>query len=113
MRMIIIHGQPVSVNHYKRIGRGRLYTTKSCRDWMRTIKYACVSEKPVLGRLAVYLHFMFNNCRRRDIDNYIKPVLDACNKKLWNDDSQIDELNITWLTAKCSAPGVVIHWGEI
>ena len=46
---------------------------------------------------------------RPDVDNYAKSVLDASNKILWDDDSQIIHLHITklWAPTKCP-PQIII-----
>lgn len=48
---------------------------------------------------------------RPDIDNYIKLVLDACNKFLWADDSQICELKA--VKQYNDKPGILICVQEI
>lgn len=47
---------------------------------------------------------------RPDVDNYAKSVLDASNKILWDDDSQITHLLISklWTPTKCP-PQIIIY----
>jgi Holliday junction resolvase RusA-like endonuclease len=47
---------------------------------------------------------------RPDVDNYAKSVLDASNKILWDDDSQITHLFISklWTPTKCP-PQIIIY----
>jgi Holliday junction resolvase RusA-like endonuclease len=45
---------------------------------------------------------------RPDVDNYAKSVLDASNKILWDDDSQIIHLHITKLWTPTACPPQII-----
>lgn len=49
------------------------------------------------SRVAVYIWLNWGDNRRRDIDNFAKPILDATTESftVWNDDSQVDHLSIT------------------
>jgi crossover junction endodeoxyribonuclease RusA len=47
------------------------------------------------GRLSVWITAYPPDRRTRDLDNVLKALLDACtHAKLWDDDSQIDELHV-------------------
>lgn len=46
------------------------------------------------GSLEVRIWLYFKDKRKRDIDNYNKGILDAMTNIVYNDDSQIEELNI-------------------
>ena len=48
---------------------------------------------PLDARYSVTVRAVFNDARKRDIDNVQKQLLDACNGVAWNDDSQVDELH--------------------
>lgn len=43
---------------------------------------------------SLVLTFFFKDCRKRDVDNFNKLVLDAGTGTLWEDDSLIDDLHI-------------------
>ena len=45
-----------------------------------------------IGRFGVRCLFAQKNSQRRDIDNMLKLVLDACNKLVWADDTQVTEI---------------------
>jgi crossover junction endodeoxyribonuclease RusA len=47
-----------------------------------------------LAPCAVTARVYWPNARRRDLDNVIKVALDAMNKTVWNDDSQVVELHV-------------------
>lgn len=51
---------------------------------------------PCVGRLHVRIVLHAPDKRKRDIDNYVKGLLDALtHAQVWGDDSQIDELLVT------------------
>ena len=50
--------------------------------------------KPLANGLKVRIRLYFKDKRKRDIDNYNKGILDAMTNIVYNDDSQIEELNI-------------------
>ena len=50
--------------------------------------------KPLASSLEVRIWLYFKDKRKRDIDNYNKGILDAMTNIAYNDDSQIEELNI-------------------
>lgn len=94
MMKIIIHDTPPSTQHiYAPNGKGGLYLKdpKMKLYWMNQIKRQW-NEKPIKTPLSVIIEFIFTDKRRRDLDNYLKIILDSCNKVVWNDDSQIVEL---------------------
>jgi Holliday junction resolvase RusA-like endonuclease len=43
----------------------------------------------------VTITLYFKGKRRRDIDNYLKPLIDALKDQLFEDDSMIEELIVT------------------
>lgn len=46
-------------------------------------------KAPLEGKIAVNIQFVFNDKRRRDIDNLIKSILDGMNGIAYKDDSQV------------------------
>ena len=44
--------------------------------------------------LKVRIRLYFKDKRKRDIDNYNKAILDSMTKIIYEDDSQIEELNV-------------------
>lgn len=100
---------PPSVNHYKRVGRltttknGKIYqprvnssaTTRFYYEvWMkvRGMKIEGLGEADIHLDLEVYPP----DKKKRDIDNILKPTIDALmNSGLFKDDSQISRLVVT------------------
>lgn len=50
--------------------------------------------KPLVNSLKVHIRLYFKDKRKRDIDNYNKAILDSMTKIIYEDDSQIEELNV-------------------
>lgn len=68
--------------------RGREY-----RD--QVIRAARGDGEPLAGRLRVTVFAWVPDARKRDLDNLLKPLLDACTHAgVWVDDSQIIDLRI-------------------
>jgi crossover junction endodeoxyribonuclease RusA len=104
---------PPSVNSYWRNvvikGRPRTLISEAGRQYKATIfgevveQRACAAVAPD-ARIAVYVLFKMPDRRRRDIDNYLKSLLDAITEaRVWLDDSQIDLLTIE--RGEVEAPG--------
>jgi len=88
---------PPSVNHYwGQRGKAR-YIGKKGKEFRLAVAEACALQgvSALEGRLAVHVSLWPPDKRRRDIDNPIKALLDACEHAgCFIDDSQIDELRI-------------------
>lgn len=103
---------PPSLNTYYRSLRhgpmaGRVLKSRIGRQFDREASYALAAQgcprKPLRGRLRVEVQAAPPDGRRRDLDNLLKPVLDALTDgHIWLDDSQVDDLRIIRLD---SIPG--------
>lgn len=88
--------QPPSVNHYAKKGNGRVFLSAKTRAF-KAVAAASVGKHPAPSpaRLAGEFVFCFGDKRRRDLDNYLKVLLDvlqACGVFL--DDSQFDAITL-------------------
>lgn len=90
---------PPTVNsYYSKTQRG-IYISKKGRQFREQCAQDCV-EQSAYGllldqRLTVDVILYPLDRRTRDLDNYMKGLLDALTQaKVWEDDSQIDNLNI-------------------
>ena len=88
---------PPTINHYYTIARGRKVLSK----WARVYKQQCAVElilqdapKNITARLEVNIDAYPPDKRKRDLDNIIKPLLDAIQDYGMFDDEQIDILRI-------------------
>lgn len=95
---------PISINSYKMpIVKGRIAVmtlTKRGRQYHHDVMQAVMDQlgripRPFLGRLRIAIELRPPDRRVRDIDNSIKTLLDSLTfAKVWQDDSQLDELTI-------------------
>lgn len=94
---------PPSVNHYWRhilMGKSiRALISKRGREYRDEALRACcvqhATNANINGRLAVTVHLCPPTRHKRDLDNYVKALLDALtHANVWGDDEQIDRLVI-------------------
>ena len=69
--------------------KGKIFE-KTARSELKN-QFRC---KPLAGSLEVRIWLYFKDKRKRDIDNYNKAILDSMTEIVYEDDSQIEELNI-------------------
>jgi len=83
---------PPSVNHYYRRVGARTLISRAGREFRRRVARILATHRlaPAVGRLAVTVEVYPPDRRRRDIDNLLKAVLDACQHGgAFPDDSRI------------------------
>lgn len=89
---------PPTVNSYYGYTRGIKYITKGGRLFRERCEKDLVEQNAIvrLGhRINVEVVLFPPDGRRRDLDNHMKALLDACTVAgLWEDDSLIDQLTI-------------------
>ena len=69
-------------------------------------------RKPLDNGLKVHISLYFKDKRKRDIDNYNKAILDSMTEIVYEDDSQIEELNVKKLVG-CGFNKVEIELEEL
>ena len=93
---------PPSMNHYwRRVGsrtlvsrRGREFQAEVC--WAASEQYSL--PQPLSGPLSIKVDVQAPDRRRRDLDNLLKPLLDALtHAAVWEDDSQVHRIEIAWV----------------
>lgn len=90
---------PPSVNHYWMListGKGgRKVLGKKGRDFREQVIEQLKGSVPLEGRLSIKIIATPPDKRRRDLDNILKPTLDALEHAgVYSDDNQIDEIHI-------------------
>lgn len=83
---------PPSINHYYRRVGARTLISRAGREFRRRVGRILAARRlpPAVGRLAVTVEVYPPDRRRRDIDNLLKAVLDACEHGgAFPDDSRI------------------------
>lgn len=97
--IIIYLPWPPTVNSYYSAGQGKVrYISAKGRVFRDQVAQAIAEQAPGLtlaDRLYVEVVLHPPDRRTRDLDNYMKALLDALTHSgLWEDDSQIDQLSI-------------------
>lgn len=97
---IVLHlPWPPTVNSYYKVTRhGQRYLDKKVRAFRAVVDEAMNEQAPGLvldDRLFLEVYLFPPDKRKRDLDNYMKGLLDSVTEaKLWIDDSLIDQLHI-------------------
>lgn len=93
MRLVLPY--PPTANHsYANAGRKRILT-ESARNFRQVVAWEVVAKraKPLAGAVSVTIFLHPPDKRIRDIDNPVKPLLDALTKAgVWTDDSVVKRL---------------------
>lgn len=88
---------PPTVNHYWGQSGKHRFIGKKGVEFRKAVAEACLDEnvQALDGPLSVHVALFPPDKRKRDIDNVLKPLLDACEHAgcFWND-NQISELHI-------------------
>ena len=107
---------PPTVNTYYAVVRGRKILSKKGRAFKKSAKESLMVQKcpkAQTGRIEVNIEASPPDRRKRDIDNLVKPILDALTDYgAWEDDAQVDVLRVR--RRKIEKPGYVrVHISEI
>jgi len=88
---------PPSANSYIRHSRGGHFPTKKAREFRTAVAeiVAAMGIKPLATRLQVTMRVFPPSRQKRDLDNSIKPALDALQHAgCFPDDEAIDEIHV-------------------
>ena len=108
---------PQSVNHYYKQTRsgGHKYLPKVVHQYREQVCEAIHQQAPTLRinkPMRVNCELYPPDLRKRDLDNYMKGLLDAVSYTgLWTDDALIDQLNI-YRGEKVKSGLVIMHIGN-
>ena len=88
---------PPSVNHYWGQSGKNKFLGKKGKEFRIAVAEACLDAEVVAleGRLSLHVSLYPPDRRKRDVDNVLKPLLDAMEQAgCFENDNQIDELHI-------------------
>jgi crossover junction endodeoxyribonuclease RusA len=90
---------PPTINSYYKMTRaGQRYLDKSVRAFRAAVAESINEQAPGLclyDPLFMEVYLFMPDRRKRDVDNYMKGLLDALTEAgLWEDDSLVDQLHI-------------------
>jgi crossover junction endodeoxyribonuclease RusA len=97
---------PPTANTNVRHARGGHFLTAKHKNFRAEVAVLIMGSKPLQGRLAITINAFPPDRRARDLDNLVKPILDALQHGgLYASDSAIDDLRIV----RCG----IKHKGEV
>ena len=86
---------PPSINNYWRANGRMRFISKAGRIFRDEVIATVRPDKPLTGRLSVYIEAIPPTARSYDLDNLLKPTLDALQHAgVFENDNQIDQLRI-------------------
>ena len=89
---------PPSMNTYWRRNGHQYFIAKAGQAFRTEVAARCLASgvRPLSGQVAMTVTLVPGDKRRRDIDNVLKPLLDALTHGgAWADDSQVKRLLVT------------------
>ncbi len=105
---IFVNQVPPSVNHSYRAYRGRVVLSARARAFKQLVADAAPEGfAPLVGPIKLTVVFRFKDKRKRDLDNYLKVLLDSLKGLYFHDDDQVYGLSVEKRIG-CSAEGVEI-----
>lgn len=97
MTTISLYTKPVPINQKNSVIRGRVYLSKKYREAKNDLKeeVAVQYDGELLEEdLCLNVLFYFGDRRRRDIDAYLKIIMDSMEGIVYKDDVQVNELHV-------------------
>lgn len=97
MNKILLKTKPIPLNALYRAYNGRYLLSKLGRETKIALEWEVRSQwqsNPLKTDVIVNLILYFGDKRKRDIDAYLKVLLDSMNNIVYRDDSQIKELHV-------------------
>ena len=89
---------PPSINHYWRRWQNRTLLSAAGRQYKVDVQADVLQTlglvKPLTGRIGVSIELYRKDRRAYDVDNYAKSVLDSLTGVLFEDDGQVDWLQV-------------------
>jgi len=86
---------PISVNRCYRTSNNKVYKSKALCDFEKKVDdiFENLEHVEMLkGNLAADITFELKSCRKRDLDNMLKSLLDNLESRIFENDNQIYEI---------------------
>lgn len=105
MRLELDH-KPLSYYSYLKQNSFRKYITKNGKEYKKLLQDTMremmerEDESILEGDVFCYIELHFNNKRKNDVDNFVKPILDCYSGICYNDDRQVVELLVRKFVGK-------------
>ena len=96
-RCLVLRTKPIPLNQKFFISRGRNILSKKYRETKEALALETKSQwkgAPLKAKLTVNIVLYFGDKRHRDIDAYLKILLDSMEGIVYEDDEQIVELHV-------------------
>ena len=97
MKTITLTTKPVPVNQKYSVIRGKMFLSKTYRDTKEAMQWEVKSQwkgEPLAEEVSLNVMFYYGDNRKRDIDAYLKILLDSMSDIVYTDDSLITELHV-------------------
>jgi len=105
--LVLTLPSPGSANRHTRTGHGRVYKPKAVREYQASAGWAMASCPKIPGDVSVDVTW-FRERRSGDVDNKLKPLLDALKDVAFGDDAKVAELSIRRIDSPEVRPCMVV-----
>ena len=106
---------PPSVNHYWIQTKNRRFISKEGKEFKKELNLIAKSKikTPLKGKVGLNITVILPNKRRRDVDNFLKPILDGLNNAAYVDDYQVYKLSIKKTVSRNKEAKTIIEVYEV
>lgn len=97
MKKIILKTKPIPINQKYGVMNGRMLLQKKYRDTKEAMTWETKGQwqnEPMEGDVALNVLFYYGDKRKRDIDTYLKILLDSMEGIVYKNDCQINEMHV-------------------
>lgn len=97
MKTLTLKTKPIPVNQRNTVIRGKVFLSKIYRETKEALQWEVQSQhkgEPQEGDVTLNIMFYYGDKRKRDIDAYLKILLDAMSGIVYGDDSQVTEMHL-------------------
>ena len=105
--LVLTMPSPGSANRHSRTGKGRVYKPKAVREYQTAAGWAMASCPKIMGDVSVDVTW-YRERRVGDVDNKLKPLLDALKDVAFGDDAKVAALSIRRIDSPEMRPCMVV-----